>query len=95
MKSYIGMLEKSLHEGYRSVLILDGIILTFGVTGTRISFRLLRTWAALGPPQACFVSLKKAGRLRGCAAVLLMTRQRAEYCMKRYSPKIDRIPLNT
>jgi UDP-GlcNAc:undecaprenyl-phosphate GlcNAc-1-phosphate transferase len=30
----------------RSVLIMDGMILTIGVTGTRISFRLLRTWAA-------------------------------------------------
>ena len=28
----------------RSVLIIDGLILTAGVTGTRISFRLLRTW---------------------------------------------------
>jgi UDP-GlcNAc:undecaprenyl-phosphate GlcNAc-1-phosphate transferase len=30
----------------RSVLIMDGIILTAGVCGTRIFFRLLRTWAA-------------------------------------------------
>jgi UDP-GlcNAc:undecaprenyl-phosphate/decaprenyl-phosphate GlcNAc-1-phosphate transferase len=29
----------------RSVLIIDGLILTAAVTGTRISFRLLRTWA--------------------------------------------------
>jgi UDP-GlcNAc:undecaprenyl-phosphate GlcNAc-1-phosphate transferase len=29
----------------RSVLIMDGLILTFGVGGTRISFRLLRSWA--------------------------------------------------
>lgn len=30
----------------RSVLIMDGIILTVGVSGSRIFFRLLRTWAA-------------------------------------------------
>jgi UDP-GlcNAc:undecaprenyl-phosphate GlcNAc-1-phosphate transferase len=30
----------------RSVLILDGLLLAIGVTGTRISFRLLRTWVA-------------------------------------------------
>ncbi|MDB4968468.1 MAG: glycosyl transferase, partial [Myxococcales bacterium] len=30
----------------RSVLILDALLLTVGVAGTRISFRLLRTWAA-------------------------------------------------
>jgi UDP-GlcNAc:undecaprenyl-phosphate GlcNAc-1-phosphate transferase len=34
----------------RSVLIMDGIILTFAVCGTRISFRLLRTWAARFQP---------------------------------------------
>jgi UDP-GlcNAc:undecaprenyl-phosphate/decaprenyl-phosphate GlcNAc-1-phosphate transferase len=37
----------------RSVLIMDGLILTIGVAGTRISFRLLRTWAArFQSPQA-------------------------------------------
>jgi UDP-GlcNAc:undecaprenyl-phosphate GlcNAc-1-phosphate transferase len=30
----------------RSVLILDSLLLTIGVCGTRISFRLLRTWAS-------------------------------------------------
>jgi UDP-GlcNAc:undecaprenyl-phosphate/decaprenyl-phosphate GlcNAc-1-phosphate transferase len=30
----------------RSVLVMDGIILTIGISGTRISFRLLRSWAA-------------------------------------------------
>ncbi|MCU1280273.1 MAG: glycosyl transferase [bacterium] len=30
----------------RSVLIMDALMLTVGVAGTRISFRLLRTWAA-------------------------------------------------
>jgi len=34
-----------LENTSRSVLIMDGIILAVGVTGTRISFRLLRTWA--------------------------------------------------
>ena len=30
----------------RSVLIVDALLLTLGVTGTRISFRLLRSWVA-------------------------------------------------
>jgi UDP-GlcNAc:undecaprenyl-phosphate GlcNAc-1-phosphate transferase len=30
----------------RSVLILDGLLLAIGVAGTRVSFRLLRTWIA-------------------------------------------------
>jgi UDP-GlcNAc:undecaprenyl-phosphate GlcNAc-1-phosphate transferase len=30
----------------RSMLILDGLLLAFGVAGTRVSFRLLRTWMA-------------------------------------------------
>jgi UDP-GlcNAc:undecaprenyl-phosphate GlcNAc-1-phosphate transferase len=30
----------------RSVLVLDGMLLAFGVAGTRVSFRLLRTWLA-------------------------------------------------
>jgi len=34
----------------RSVLIMDGVLLMFGVSGTRISFRLLRTWAARFQP---------------------------------------------
>ena len=34
----------------RSVLIMDAMLLTFGVSGTRISFRLLRTWAARFQP---------------------------------------------
>ena len=32
--------------------------------------RLLDALAELGPPQACFVSLKKGGRLRGCIGSL-------------------------
>ncbi len=34
----------------RSVLIMDGVLLMLGVSGTRISFRLLRTWAARFQP---------------------------------------------
>jgi UDP-GlcNAc:undecaprenyl-phosphate GlcNAc-1-phosphate transferase len=34
----------------RSVLIMDAMLLTLGVCGTRISFRLLRTWAARFQP---------------------------------------------
>ena len=35
-----------LQDISRSVLVLDGMLLAIGVFGTRISFRLLRTWAA-------------------------------------------------
>ena len=47
----------------RSVLIMDGLILTFGVSGTRISFRLLRTWAARfqSPPEGKRVLIYGAG----------------------------------
>ncbi|MCA1665324.1 MAG: hypothetical protein LC659_13850, partial [Myxococcales bacterium] len=34
----------------RSVLVLDGVLLLVGVSGTRISFRLLRSWAARFQP---------------------------------------------
>jgi UDP-GlcNAc:undecaprenyl-phosphate GlcNAc-1-phosphate transferase len=35
-----------LKDFSRSVLVLDGMILAIGVFGSRVSFRLLRTWAA-------------------------------------------------
>jgi UDP-GlcNAc:undecaprenyl-phosphate/decaprenyl-phosphate GlcNAc-1-phosphate transferase len=35
-----------LKDMSRSVLVMDGILLAVGVFGTRVSFRLLRTWAA-------------------------------------------------
>jgi UDP-GlcNAc:undecaprenyl-phosphate GlcNAc-1-phosphate transferase len=35
----------------RSVLLIEGILLTAGVAGMRITFRLLRTWAARFQPR--------------------------------------------
>src|SRR6185503_18599416 len=47
----------------RSVLVMDGLILTVGISGTRISFRLLRSWAARfqSPPAGKRVLIYGAG----------------------------------
>jgi AmmeMemoRadiSam system protein A len=44
----------------------------------RDPLRLLDSWLTLHPPQACFVSLKMQGRLRGCIGTLLPTRPSLE-----------------
>jgi len=48
------MLTFRLESFSRSVLILDGLLLAVGVGGSRVSFRLLRTWIARfqSPPDA-------------------------------------------